>query len=167
MSRLQYLSAYPAQIQQQALELVEQDRLGDWLLQRHPQPHQLRSEKALYEYAMALKNRYLRKTPPLNKVCWDNKLHVIRNALGTHSYVSRVQGGRLKSSNEIRVATLFRSAPEAFLRMILVHELAHFKEKEHNKAFYQLCCHMEPDYHQLELELRLYLTQLELNGPIY
>jgi predicted metal-dependent hydrolase len=35
------------------------------------------------------------------------------------------------------------------LRMIVVHELAHLKEKDHDKAFYQLCCHMEPDYHQL------------------
>ena len=42
--------------------------------------------------------------------------------------------------------------------MIVVHELAHLKEKDHNKAFYQLCQHMEPDYHQLEFDLRLWLT---------
>ena len=51
---------------------------------------------------------------------------------------------------------------EPFLRMIVVHELAHLKEKEHNKAFYQLCCHMEPQYHQLEFDTRLWLTQLSL-----
>jgi predicted metal-dependent hydrolase len=51
--------------------------------------------------------------------------------------------------------------------MIVVHELAHLKEKEHNKAFYSLCEHMEPDYHQLEFDLRLYLTHLELIGPLY
>jgi hypothetical protein len=45
--------------------------------------------------------------------------------------------------------------------MIVVHELAHLKEFEHNKAFYQLCTHMVPDYHQLEFDLRLYLTHLE------
>ncbi|MDZ9008676.1 M48 family peptidase, partial [Escherichia coli] len=39
---------------------------------------------------------------------------------------------------------------------------AHLKEKEHNKAFYQLCCHMEPQYHQLEFDTRLWLTQLSL-----
>jgi predicted metal-dependent hydrolase len=75
--------------------------------------------------------------------------------------VSRVQGSRLKASREIRVASVFREAPAAFLRMILVHELAHLKEREHNKAFYQLCTHMEPDYVQLEFDLRLYLTHRE------
>jgi predicted metal-dependent hydrolase len=48
--------------------------------------------------------------------------------------------------------------------MIVVHELAHLKEKQHDKAFYKLCCWMEPDYHQFEFDLRLYLTQLELGG---
>jgi len=63
---------------------------------------------------------------------------------------------------EIRVASLFKTAPPEFLKMIVVHELAHLKEREHDKAFYQLCLHMEPDYHQLEFDLRLYLTQIEL-----
>ena len=51
----------------------------------------------------------------------------------------------------------------SFLKMIAVHELAHLKEREHNKSFCQLCLHMEPNYHQLEFDLRLYLTQMELN----
>ena len=38
------------------------------------------------------------------------------------------------------------------------------KEKEHNKAFYQLCTYMEPEYHQYELDCRLYLTQVEMLG---
>ncbi|MGH8026174.1 MAG: metal-dependent hydrolase, partial [Pseudoxanthomonas sp.] len=29
---------------------------------------------------------------------------------------------------------------------------------------YQLCTHMAPDYHQLEFDLRLYLTHLECGG---
>jgi len=45
-----------------------------------------------------------------------------------------------------------------------VHELAHLKQKQHDKAFYQLCCHMEPDYHQLEFDLRLYLTHLDFGA---
>ena len=53
---------------------------------------------------------------------------------------------------------------DAFLRMIVVHELAHLKESEHNKAFYQLCQHMEPRYFQLEFDLRAYLTYLDAGG---
>ncbi|MFZ1614136.1 MAG: YgjP-like metallopeptidase domain-containing protein, partial [Holophaga sp.] len=84
-----------------------------------------------------------------------------------HTVVSRVQGNRLKATREIRIATVFRDAPAEFLKMILVHELAHSKEREHNKAFYQLCIHMAPNYFQLEFDLRLYLTHLEVQhqGP--
>jgi hypothetical protein len=78
-----------------------------------------------------------------------------------------VQSSRLKASHEIRVASVFRDAPAPFLNMILVHELAHLKEHEHNKAFYQLCAHMEPDYHQLEFDLRLYLTHREAGAAAH
>jgi hypothetical protein len=79
-------------------------------------------------------------------------------------FVSRVQGSKLKAKREIRVATLFRDGPAQFLRMIAVHELAHIREKAHDKAFYSLCTHMEPDYHQLEFDVRLYLTHLDGGG---
>jgi predicted metal-dependent hydrolase len=48
--------------------------------------------------------------------------------------------------------------------MIVVHELAHLRERDHDKAFYQLCTYMEPNYHQLEFEVRVYLTHLEHSG---
>jgi predicted metal-dependent hydrolase len=48
--------------------------------------------------------------------------------------------------------------------MIVVHELAHLKEPEHGKPFYALCRHMEPEYHQLEFDVRLWLTLLELSA---
>lgn len=47
---------------------------------------------------------------------------------------------------------------------LLVCDAAHLKEKQHDKAFYKLCCWMEPAYHQYEFDVRLYLTQLELSG---
>jgi hypothetical protein len=68
---------------------------------------------------------------------YDSKLHVVRNALGLHTISARVQGGRLKAQHEIRIGALFRDAPPAFLSMIVVHELAHLREREHNKAFYR------------------------------
>ncbi|MFT5808078.1 MAG: putative metal-dependent hydrolase, partial [Moritella dasanensis] len=43
----------------------------------------------------------------------------------------------------------------------------HVREKNHDKAFYKLCEHMLPDYHQFEFEMRLYLTQVEFRGEIY
>jgi hypothetical protein len=51
--------------------------------------------------------------------------------------------------------------------MITVHELAHLREKQHNKAFYKLCEYMLPDYHQLEFDTRLYLTYLDAKGKLY
>lgn len=166
MTALKYIAGYPQPVQDQVRELLARDKLGEVLLKKYPAAHAVRTDKALYDYAMALKGEFLRSSAPLSKVAYDSKLHVIRNALGTHTAVSRVQGGKLKAKREIRVATLFREAPPEFLRMITVHELAHFKEKEHDKAFYQLCTRMEPQYHQYEFDVRLYLTHLEAHGKL-
>ena len=162
---MKFLGAYPAALRAQVEQLMAQGRLGDWLLKRYGAVHGIRTDRALYDYVSGLKSEFLRNAEPLAKVAFDNKLHVIRNALGTHTTISRVQGSRLKAKREIRVASLFKEVPAEWLRMIVVHELAHTKEREHDKAFYQLCTHMEPDYHQLEFDLRLYLTHLESGGP--
>ena len=111
-----------------------------------------------------LKSEFLRNAEPINKVAFDSKIHVINHALGLHTTISRVQGGKLKAKHEIRIATMFKQVPLEFLRMIAVHELAHVKEKGHDKSFYKLCCHMEPGYHQYEFDLRLYLTHVDLSG---
>jgi predicted metal-dependent hydrolase len=159
---LPYLQGYPPALLAQVRELIEAGRLAQTLARRHPGAHDVRTERALYDYVNELKSSHMRSAPPLAKVAWDPKLHIMRNVLGTHSTVSRVQGSRLKSKREIRIATLFKEAPVDFLRMIVVHELAHLKEREHGKAFYALCLHMEPDYHRLEFDLRLWLTAQEL-----
>ncbi len=158
---LKYLVGYPDRVQQQVRTLMEQDRLGTMLRDKYGEAHAVRNDTLLYDYTLALKDRYLRKAGPLDKVAYDGKLQVVKHALGTHTAVSRVQGSRLKASREIRIASVFRDAPAGFLKMIVVHELAHLKEHEHNKPFYRLCTHMAPDYHQLEFDLRLYLTHLE------
>ena len=167
MSTLRYLSSYSQQVKDQALKLIEQNNLSDYLLNKYPTTHQFVNDKSLREYAVSIKNQYIKKSSPLSQVMYDPKIHVINNALGLHTFVSRVQGNKLKSKNEIRISDVFRKSPEAFLKMIVVHELAHLKEKDHNKAFYKLCCHMSNDYHQLEFDMRLYLTQLALSGEIY
>ena len=161
---LPYLQGYPAALLAQVLPLIEQGRLGESLRRRYPQGHAVRSDPALYEYVNATRQRHLRHAPPLAKVVYDGQLQRAAQALGTHTAVSRVQGAQLKAKREIRIAGLFRDAPEPFLRMIVAHELAHLKERAHDKAFYALCTHLEPDYHQLEFDTRLWLTALALEA---
>lgn len=160
-----YLLGYPPELLAQVSDLIAQGRLGETLRRRYPEAHDVRTDPALYDYVAALKSRFLRNAPAIAKVAYDNKLRVIQQALGTHTSVSRVQGNKLKAKCEIRVASLFKGAPAPFLKMIVVHELAHLKEREHDKAFYALCTHMEPAYHQLEFDVRLWLTARELEAP--
>ena len=158
---LKYIAHYPEHIQTQAMQLISAGKLGDYIDTNYPTLHDIQSDKALYQYVNEIKNQYLRNSSSLTQVSYNSKLAVLNQALGIHTYHSRVQGNKLKSHNSITVASLFKQAPPEFLRMIVVHELAHFRQKEHNKAFYLLCCHMEPHYHQFELDTRLWLQWRE------
>jgi predicted metal-dependent hydrolase len=151
----------------QVASLLDQGKLAAVILKKYPAPHGVKTDKALYGFVMDLKNQFLRQSSPVSKIIYDDKLDVLHQALGLHSFVSRVQGGKLKAKHEIRIGSVFKTAPLAFLRVIAVHELAHLREKQHNKAFYQLCEYMEPNYPQLEFDMRLYLTYLECIGPVY
>lgn len=165
--KVDFLAGYSVELQQQADRLIDTGKLPDYLRKRYQDGHEVSNSKALYQYTLALKNAHLKQSPPISKVEYDDRIDVIQNALGLHTHISRVQGNKLRAKKEIRIAALFKQTPEPFLRMIVVHELAHLREKEHNRAFYNLCQHMEPDYHQLELDLRLYLTCLDRFGSIY
>ena len=167
MHELKYLHHYHESTKEQVRKLIQSDRLQEHLQNKYPAPHAITDDKTLFEYVQKLKNEHMKKAPPLSKALYDGKINVIHNALGTHHFISRVQGGKLKAKNEIKIASMFKNVPEEFLRMIVVHELAHFKEKEHNKAFYNLCVYMEPNYHQYEFDLRLYLTHLESAQKIW
>jgi len=159
-----YLAGYDPALVHNVRQLIEQNRLAEILLKKYPQAHAVRTDKALYDYVQEIKGEYLRNTGQLSLVAFDSTMHIIRQALGTHTRISRVQGTKLKAKREIRVATMFKAMPPEFLRMIVVHELAHLREGDHDKAFYQLCQHMEPDYHQLEFDLRVYLSYLDALG---
>jgi len=164
---LKTISGYSPHLQSQVRQLIEQNKLGVYLLVRYPQVHAHSTDRALYVFVQEMKNSRLKNTAPLSKVLYDTKIKELNQALGTHTFVSRVQGGKLKAKNELRISHLFKNAPEAFLRMIVAHELAHLKEKEHNKAFYKLCVYIEPNYHQLEFDTRLYLIYKERFGELY
>lgn len=167
MNQLKYLTGYQAETLLQVQKIIDEGRLGDIILSRYPTVHGVRTDKQLYEYTMDLKSRFLGKSQPLSRVTYDSKIKVIQHALGQHHYITKAQGNKTKTVNEIKIASLFRTGPEAFLKMITTHELAHFREKEHNKSFYQLCRHMEPQYHQYEFDVRLYLTYLDFYGDLY
>lgn len=162
MAVLKYLQGYPESLQQQVRQLIVEQRLGDYLERRYPQRHQVQSDKALYGYVQQLRQSHLKSAPAIDKVLYDNRLDLTHRALGLHTAVSRVQGGKLKAKKEIRVAALFKEAAPEFLQMIVVHELAHLRESDHNRAFYKLCEHMMPGYAQTEFDLRCYLHWREL-----
>lgn len=166
-SVFQYILGYPPEFVQRVSALLESGELGEGLAKRYPNPPIVSNHRQLRDYVMDLKNEHLRRAAPLSKIRFDERLSTLRGALGLHTFVSRVQGNKLKAKNELLISSVFATTPPEFLRMVVVHELAHLKEKDHNKAFYQLCCHMEPNYEQYELDLRLYLTEKEwrARGP--
>jgi hypothetical protein len=162
MTALKYLQGYPESLQDQVRRMIEERRLGEYLERRYPQRHQVQSDKALYGYVQQLRQSHLKSAPSIDKVLYDNRLDLTHRALGLHTAVSRVQGGKLKAKKEIRVAALFKEAAPEFLQMIVVHELAHLRESDHNRAFYKLCEHMMAGYAQTEFDLRCYLHWREL-----
>ncbi|MBC6436112.1 M48 family metallopeptidase [Nostoc sp. HG1] len=158
MTDLPFLHGYPRHVLALVRQSLVAGTLGPYLAQRYPEQHAIRSDALLYEHAMDFKQRFMRHSGPLSKVVFDNRLQSDRRALGTLTTVSRVQGGQLRAKREVRIAAVFRQAPAAMLNMILVHELAHLKEREHGKAFYALCSHMLAGYLQVEFDTRLYLS---------
>ena len=161
---LRYLSGYPEKTLLQVRRLIDEERLEAHLAARYQGLHERKSNKQLFEFVKELKRHHLRTAPPVSKAVYDDRLMAVEHALGLHTFSSKAHGGKLRARSEIRIAGVFRSAPEAFLRMIVVHELAHLREKDHSKAFYRMCETMEPEYHQLEFDTRLFLTAKELGG---
>lgn len=164
---MRYFGGYPEPIRHQIEALIASGNLATHLKNKYPEVHKITNDKLLFEYVNELRQDFLPKTKILNRVCFEKTKDLIKNALGTHTFVGRNHGGKLVSKHEIRISDKLKVAPEVMLRMLVVHELSHFKEKDHNKAFYNLCCHMMPEYHQAELDLRLYLVLLEMGQGIY
>ena len=164
---LKYIDSYNPKIKAQVKELINQNKLGEYLLAKYPNMHTYSTDKSLYEYVINIKTSHIKNSLPISKVLYDTKIKDLKSALGIHTFISRVQGGKLKAKNEIRISHIFKKVPEPFLRMIVAHELSHLKEKEHDKAFYKLCEYIEPSYHQLEFDVRLYLIYRENFGELY
>jgi len=158
-----YFTGYPANIVEQVLSLINNKKVSNYLLKKYPQAHSITSDKLLYSYATELKKQYLKNAPPFGRAAFKKQGDMVTNALGTHTY--RMQGKTRK--HDLAINSDLLRAPEPLLKALVVHELAHFKEKDHNKGFYQLCCHMEPSYHQLELDLRIFCVVVAMGENPY
>ena len=167
MTKIDYFQGYPQRIKDHFEHLIKTGEVKAYLLKKYPVGHQINTDKQLYEYANELRQSFMKKSPQPNKVKYEKQKDLIRNALGTHSFISRNHGGKLKSKHEIRIATSLKDAPEAMLKMLVVHELAHFKEKEHNKPFYNLCEYMQPNYCEVELDTLLFLSLADQGEELY
>ena len=80
---LRYFQGYSAETIGRVRALIDAGRLDAYLTRRYPDRHQVRSDAALYDYAHELKQQHLRSAPPLHKVVYQNRLDVVRNALGS------------------------------------------------------------------------------------
>lgn len=167
MTKIDYFEGYPQRIRDHFEHLIQNGHVKAYLLEKYPVGHQVNTDKQLYEYANELRLNFMKKSSQANKVKYEKQKDLIRNALGTHTFVSRNHGGKLKSKHEIRIAASLKNAPEVMLKMLVVHELAHFKEKDHNKSFYNLCEYMQPNYCEVELDTLLYLSLVDQGEELY
>lgn len=155
------INNYSQELQNNVLNLLSEDKLSKYIYTKYPEDHNITSNKLLFDYTQNMKRSYMKNAAPLHKVLYDDTIERVYYALGFNKSTSRIQGRKLKAKNEIRIASVFKKAPLELLNMIIIHELAHLKEMDHNKKFYTLCKHMDPDYFQLEFDMRLYLISLE------
>jgi hypothetical protein len=55
---MKYLTAYSYDVQAQVRTLIETQQLGVLLLKKYSTTHNIRNDKALFDYVMALKNEF-------------------------------------------------------------------------------------------------------------
>jgi len=154
---LAFLDNYPEKVQTKIRNLIEEDGLKSYLEELYPETHNINTDKALFDYAQEIRKTYMRKAPPVHKVVFDEKNETVYQALGNvdNEHILSDNGHKIK--NVMRVAALFKDAPADLFYMVVVHELAHLKEREHGRSFDRLCHHMDGDYTQHEFDLRLFL----------
>lgn len=157
-----YLQGYSQDLIKQVDDVVKDNRLKEVLIKKYKEKHNITTDKELYKLATEIKNKYMKNAKMPNRVYYDGKIETLNNALGLHSYIPIQHGKKIKMINDIKISNSFKEMPYEFLYNVLIHEIAHLKEKEHNKAFYNLCQNMSPNYFQIDFDLRLYLTYIEL-----
>ena len=167
MKNTEYFQGYPQDIKDHYENLIKNGDVRSYLLKKYPVGHQINTDKQLYSYANGLKQKFMKKAPQIDKVKYAKQKNLILNALGTHTIINRSDGGSLKGKHEIRIAASLKGAPAEMLQMLVVHELAHFKENDHNKAFYNLCVYMQQNYCEVEVDTLLFLSLVDKDETLY
>jgi len=159
MTKIDYFQGYPQDIRDHFEPLIKNGHVRSYLLKKYPVGHQINTDKQLYEYANKLKQNFMKKSPPIGKVKYVKQKNLIFTALGNHTSIS--------PKYEIRIAVSLKNAPEEMLHMLVVHELAHFKEKDHTRDFYNLCEYMQPDYCDVEVDTLLFQSLVDQDKKLY
>ena len=83
MHNLKYLAGYLPQITFRVAHLVSENLLGSVIVQRYPKAHDIRTDKAFYDFTVDMKNEFMRTVQPLSRVIYDGKIHcsTIQNRL--------------------------------------------------------------------------------------
>lgn len=152
---LKYIPNIP-EVREVVSQLIADDKLGEFLRKKYPTAHDVQTDKALFDYAVKLKDEFLPGTPPLKKVRYGKKPYIQNTLAICHP-----------EAREIIVASFFKHAPFEMLKAVVLHELAHLKESGHGDAFYQLYGSMVPNHQQLKLDRALFLTYVDLGGTLY
>ncbi len=154
---LTLLNGYSEATIESVKTLINSNRLGIYLEKKYSDSHEINSDSLLYDYVNSIKKTFMKRASPVHKAGYCDRVEQVYGALGLNKSVSKIQGRRVKSKNEIVISSIFKNISIEFLNMIVVHELAHLKVKEHNREFYSLCQHMNSEYFQLEFDFRLLL----------
>lgn len=154
---LSFLEEYSQEEQSEIRSLMEEGKLESYINARYPEKHDIITDKALFTYTQGIRKKYMKKCPPAHKVVFDDKNETAYNALGDKDNELILTDNGHKIKNVMRIASLFKTAPAELFYMVVVHELAHLKDREHSRNFYRLCEHMDNDYYEHENDLKLYL----------
>jgi len=154
---LSFLESYSEKVQNKIHEIIENNEIEAYLKEEYPDIHKINTDKALFAYAQEIRKKHMKKARPAHKVVFDESDDNVYNALGDNINELILADNGHKIKNVIRISSLFKDAPAELFHMVVVHELAHLKERDHSKNFYRLCEHMDDDYYQHEFDLRLFL----------
>ena len=62
MQEFKYLAGYSDSVLSRVKTLIDENRLGVYLLNKYPAAHAIKTDKALYDFTIALKNEFLQKS---------------------------------------------------------------------------------------------------------